>query len=178
VLKILQDDGIPERGRVARMREALGGDPAAALAQCDEHIAYAGNFDLPFMLVPYRQHRSLLLQCLDLLPLRSSSQDRSVLIALTWLQGLRNAHREYLLLTDNDLANLPLNWLPEKWERAIFPHGRDSRMLHRRFFELCVFHQIMRELNSGDLYVEGSDRFDDFRTHQVSIEEFQRELPR
>nr|WP_258187902.1 hypothetical protein [Trinickia symbiotica] len=67
------------------------------------------------------------------------------------LQGFRNAHREYLLLTDNDLANLPLDWLPEKWERAVFPHGRDSRMLHRRFFELGVFSQIMRELNSGDL---------------------------
>ena len=51
-------------------------------------------------------------------------------------------------------------------------------MLRRRFFELCVFHQIMRELNSGDLYVKGSDRFDDFRVHQVSAEEFQRELSR
>lgn len=101
-----------------------------------------------------------------------------MLTALAWLQGFRSAHREYLLLTDNDLANLPLAWLPEKWERAVFPHGRDSGMLHRRFFELCVFHQIMRELNSGDLYMEGSDRFDDYRVHQVSDEEFQRELPR
>ncbi|WP_211256391.1 hypothetical protein, partial [Edaphobacter aggregans] len=63
-------------------------------------------------------------------------------------------------------------------ERAVFPRGRDGGMLHRRFFELCVFHQIMRELNSGDLYVKGSDRFDDFRVHQVSAEEFQRELSR
>lgn len=111
------------------------------------------------MLVPYRQQRSPLFQCLDVLPLRSSSQDRSILIALAWLQGFRNAHREYLLLTENDLANLPLDWPPEKWGRAMFPHGRDSRMLHRRFFELGVLSQIMRELNSGDLYVEGSDRF-------------------
>ena len=177
VLQSLEDEGVSERNRLPKIREALG-DPAAALAQCNEHIAYAGQFDLPFMLTPYRQQRSLLFQCLDVLPLRSSSQDRAVLVALAWLQGFRNAHREYLLLTENDLANLPLNWLPEKWERAVFPHGRDSRMLHRRFFELGVFSQIMRELNSGDLYVEGSDRFDDYRVHQVSDEEFQRELPR
>ena len=99
-----------------------------------------------------------------------------MLIALAWLRGFRNAHREHLPLTNNDLANLPLDWMPEKWERAVFPRGRDGGMLHRRFFELCVFHQIMRELNSGDLYVKGSDRFDDFRVHQVSAEEFQREL--
>lgn len=177
VLQILQDEDVPERQRLPKIREALG-DPAATLVQCNEHIAYAGSFDLPFMLVPYRQQRSLLFQCLDVLPLRSSSQDRSILIALAWLQGFRNAHREYLLLTENDLANLPLDWLPEKWGRAVFPHGRDSRMLHRRFFELGVLSQIMRELNSGDLYVEGSDRFDDYRVHQVSDEEFRRDLPR
>lgn len=177
VLQILQDEGVSERNRLPKIRESLG-DPAEALAQCNEHIAYAGQFDLPFMLVPYRNQRSLLFQCLDVLPLRSSSQDHAVLVALAWLQGFRNAHREYLLLTENDLANMPLDWLPEKWERAVFPHGRDSRMLHRRFFELGVFSQIIRELNSGDLYVEGSDRFDDYRVHQVSDEEFQRELPR
>lgn len=175
VLQILQDEGVSDILRLIRVREALGGD---ALARCNEHIAYAGNFNLPFMLVPYRQQRSLLFRCLDVLPLQSSSQDRSVLTSLAWLQGFRHARREYLLLTDNDLANLSLNWLSEKWEKAVFPHGRDSRMLHRRFFELCMFHQIMRELNSGDLYVEASDRFDDYRVHQVSDEEFQRELPR
>lgn len=52
------------------------------------------------------------------------------------------------------------------------------QILHRRFFELGVFSQIMRELNSGDFYVEGSDRFDDYRVHQVSDEQFRRELPR
>ena len=178
ILQILQDEGIPERRRLAKIRESLGDDPGSALVRCNEHIAYAGNFDLPFMLVPYRQQRSLLFQCLDILPLHSSSQDRSVLIALAWLRGFRNAHREHLPLTNNDLANLPLDWMAEKWERAVFPRGRDGGMLHRRFFELCVFHQIMRELNSGDLYVKGSDRFDDFQVHQVSAEEFQRELPR
>ncbi|MFL9861475.1 hypothetical protein PQR72_38060 [Paraburkholderia madseniana] len=130
------------------------------------------------MLVPYRTQRSLRFQCLDVLPLQSNSQARAVLVALAWLQGFRNAHSEYLLLTDNDLANLPLDWLPEKWEHAVFPHGRDSRMLRRRFFELGVFSQIMRELNSDDFYVEGSDRFDDYRVHQVSDEQFRRELPR
>ncbi|MGF6736004.1 hypothetical protein OKW50_008177 [Paraburkholderia youngii] len=177
VLQILQDEAVPERNRLPKIREALG-DPAAALVQCNEHIAYAGHFDLPFMLVPYRNQRSLLFQCLDVLPLQSSSQDRAVLVALAWLQGFRNAHREYLLLTESDLASLPVDWLPEKWERAVFPHGRDSRMLHRRFFELGVFSQIMRELNSGDLYAVGSDRFDDYRVHQVSDEQFRRELPR
>lgn len=36
---------------------------------------------------------------------------------------------------------------------------------------------IPRRTSECDLYVEGRDRFDDFRVHQVSPEEFQRELP-
>jgi len=178
VLEVLQDEGVSDILRLIRVREVLGGDGAEALARCNEHIAYAGSFDLPFMLAPYRQQRSLLFQCVEVLPLRSSSEDRAVLVALAWMQGFRNSHREYLLLTDNDLANVPLGWVGDKWERAIFPHGRNSRMLHRRFFELCVFHELLRGLNSGDLYVEGSDQFDDFRVHQVSLAEFQRDLPR
>ncbi|VVD31106.1 hypothetical protein [Paraburkholderia dioscoreae] len=169
VLQILQDEDVSERNRLPKIRESLG-DPAEALAQCNEHIAYAGQFDLPFMLVPYRTQCSLLFMRLDVLPLQSNSQDGAVLVALAWLQGFRNALRECLLLTDKDLANLPLDWLPEKWRHAVFPHDRDSRMLLRRFFELGVFSQIMRELISGDLYVEGSDRFDDYRVHQVSDE--------
>lgn len=178
VLQVLQDDGIADIFRLQKVREVLGNDAAGALARCNEHIAYAGNFDPPFMLAPYRQQRSLLFQCIEALPLRSSSQDKAILVALAWMQGYRTSHREYLQLTEAEFADLPLDWLPDKWNKAIFPDGRNSRLLHRRYFELCVFHQLMQELNSGDLYVEGSDRFDDFRVHQVSQEEFLREVPR
>jgi len=51
-------------------------------------------------------------------------------------------------------------------------------LLHRKYFELCVFSQIMRELNSGDVYVEGSDQYDDPSVHQVSWDEFREELSR
>ncbi|MDR3742288.1 MAG: hypothetical protein P4L40_24995 [Terracidiphilus sp.] len=87
ILQILQDEGVSEHNRLPKIREALG-DSAEALAQCNEHIAYAGQFDLPFMLVPYRTQRSLLFQYLDVLPLQSNSQDSAVLVALAWLQVL------------------------------------------------------------------------------------------
>jgi TnpA family transposase len=41
-----------------------------------------------------------------------------------------------------------------------------------------VFSQLTRELNSGDVYVEQSDQYDDPREHQVSWDEFHEELPR
>lgn len=60
----------------------------------------------------------------------------------------------------------------------MFPDGRAGCLLHRKYFELCVFSQVMRELNSGDIFAEGSDQYDDPREHQVSWDEFREELPR
>jgi hypothetical protein len=122
------------------------------LASCNEHIPYAGNHTFPFVPVPYRNLRSVLFQCIDMPSLKSSSQDDALLIAGAWLRQVRSSHREYLMLGDDDIATLPLDWLPDKWEQAIFPHGRSTRMLHRKFFALCVFTKLVRELNSGDVY--------------------------
>ena len=165
-------DETPAAGGLARMREALNDDPGSVLVQCDEHIAHGGNHTFPLLLAPYQNLRPLLFQCLDILSLKSSSQDDALLKAFDWLEQYRSSRREYLLLREADLANLPLDWLPEKSEQSVFPHGRASRMLHRQYFELGVFSQVMRELNSGDVYVEGSDQFDDPREHQVSWDEF------
>ncbi|RQM53612.1 MULTISPECIES: Tn3 family transposase [Burkholderia] len=178
VLNVLQDDETPAAMRIAQMRAALNDDPDAVLIRCNEHIAQAGNHIFPFLLAPYKNLRSLLFQCVEQLSLKPSSQDDALLRALEWIKQLRTSRREYLLLSDADLAQLPLDWLPEKWERCVLPDGRAARLLHRKYFELCVFSQVMRELNSGDIFVEGSDQYDDPREHQVSWDEFREELPR
>ncbi len=66
----------------------------------------------------------------------------------------------------------------EREENELPTDGRSVRLLHRKYFELCVFSQLMREFNPGDVYVEQSDPYDDPREHQVSWEEFHEELPR
>jgi hypothetical protein len=43
----------------------------------------------------------------------------------------------------------------------------------RRYFELCLFSQIWTELKSGDLAIEGSATFSDYREQLVSQEEYE-----
>lgn len=159
------------------MPAALHDDPDAVLIGCNEHIAQAGNHIFPFLLAPYKNLRSLLFQCVEQLSLKPRSQDDALLRALEWIKRLRSSQRKYLLLSDADLAEVPLDWLPEKWERCVLPDGGSARLPHRKYFELCVFCQVMRELNSGDVFVEGSDQYDAPREHQVSWDEFREELP-
>jgi hypothetical protein len=69
-----------------------------------------------------------------------------------------------------------LDWIPAKWwglvtnqkNRTSYP-GK----IHRKHFEVCVFSQVMWELKSGDLFIEGSDAFADYRQQQISWSEYE-----
>ena len=177
VLTAVEDDGTDPQ-RVVRIRKLLDNDPAAWIERCDEHSAYAGNNYYPFMLQPYRSKRSLLFQCLDALSLKSSSPDDALLRAIDWLAQFRSSHREYVPM-DSGSAHLELTWLSDKkWHALIKPNGADQgvSVVHRKYLELCVLTHVMDELKSGDLYVQNSDQYDDYRDHLVSWEEFDAEI--
>ena len=127
VLTVLQAP-LPSDERLAQVDETLEGDPASWIVQCDEHMAFAGNNYYPFMLQPYRSKRSLLFQCLDVLALKSSSQDDALLQAVDWLQRHRNSHREYLTLGADEFAEMALEGLPEKWRKLIFAKGDTAKL--------------------------------------------------
>lgn len=180
VLTALQDEGLPTQ-RLARIENTLGGDPESWITQCDEHIAFAGNNYYPFMLSNYRVKRALLFQCLDVLTLRTTTQDETLLRAIAWIQAHRTSHREYLPVPNDELPELVRNGLPEKWRRLVVNKADSNSMqtlIHRKYFELCVFSQVMQGLKSGDLYVENSDQYDDYREHLVSWEEYDAEVAR
>ena len=46
----------------------------------------------------------------------------------------------------------------------------------RRHFEIAVFSQILWDLKSGDLYVEGSDQYSDYREELISWEEYAQQV--
>ena len=46
----------------------------------------------------------------------------------------------------------------------------------RRYFELCLFTQVVNELKSGDLCIPGSDEYSDYRRQLVSWEDYHRDV--
>jgi len=74
---------------------------------------------------------------------------------------------------------LDLSWMSEVWWRLVTEqrhHDEAPKRLHRRYFELCVFSQLMMELKSGDLCVPGSNHFADYRDQLISWEEYHRDI--
>ncbi|MBN8503167.1 MAG: Tn3 family transposase [Burkholderiales bacterium] len=170
------EDESSDPERVQRMRGMLGEDPAGWIERCDEHIAFAGNNYYPFMLQPYRSKRALLFQCLDAMLLKSSSPDDSLLRAIAWMSQYRSSHKEHVR-ADAGFGVVDLDWLTDKkWRALIEGSDASSGLVHRKYLELCVFSHVMEELKSGDLYVQNSDQFDDYRDHLVSWEQFDAEV--
>ncbi|CAM5407072.1 hypothetical protein RLIN73S_02261 [Rhodanobacter lindaniclasticus] len=84
-----------------------------------------------------------------------------------------------------EIAPLGLNmdqdfgWISANWRRHVFPKdwGVDrAGWMQRRYFELVVLFQIKDELKSGDLFIPGGERYDDYREELVDESTFQEEL--
>nr|WP_289113913.1 Tn3 family transposase [uncultured Halomonas sp.] len=154
-----------ERG--ARVAAAIQSDPDELLAECEEHMAYAGNNFIPFMLQPYRPLRPLLFNCLELLDLAATSHDQSLIEAIATLKKHRHSRKECLVLSTQPVD---VSWLPERWRRLILGSGSSQLlpgMVYRKYFELGVLTQVKRELISGDLAVANSDQYSDYRDQLV-----------
>lgn len=171
-----------DHDRVAGITAALNDAPETVLAECREHMAYADNNYLPFMLSPYQVQRPLLLNCIELLDLRSTHSDPSLLRAIRFVLDHRHAHKDIVALVGAEDKNQPLSvqWLPEKFRKLVMTipsaTSAEETVVHRKYFELSVLTQVMHELKSGDLYVLHSADYSDYRDQLVDWETYKEQV--
>jgi hypothetical protein len=56
-----------------------------------------------------------------------------------------------------------LDYVSVRWQALMKIWHKMTPMLYRRHLEVCVFHHLDRGLRSGDMYVEGSETYADYR---------------
>ncbi len=137
------------------MSAVVGDQTEVLLSDCLAYMAYAHNNYYPLLWPFYISHRQTLFAPLDQVPLRSTSQETTVEDALAWLRTHRTSKRDWL---DLRTAPLDLSWVPDKWWKLVTGttvRTRTPLQVNRRHFEVCVFSQIMAELQSGDLCIPG-----------------------
>jgi TnpA family transposase len=169
----MQQEETPEV-RLATMQALVGEEPEAILDDCLAYTAYAENNYFPFLWRFYKSHRQPLFGLLDQLRLVSTSQDTAIEEALTFLRRHRTEKRDWL---DLPTPPLDLTWVPDKWWKLMTGTSSRTRTpprVARRHFEVCVFSQVMTELLSGDLCIEGSAQFADYRAQLIPWEDYTR----
>jgi TnpA family transposase len=156
--------------RLQAIDAALTPDSHVLLEQCEAHQAQAANSYYPYLWRFYQTHRSTLLRIWHVLLFRSTTHDKSLERALAFVLANETSRTEWLLLPE---PSIHLDWVPDSWRRLVTgaPKREPVDRVHRRFFELCVFTQMMWDLKSGDAAVEGSREYADYRDQLISAEE-------
>ena len=179
ILQAYQVEGTDTQ-RVDAIEGVLVADISLLMAECDEHMAYAGRNYLPFLLAPYGTLRPLLFNCLEIMGLRAASQDPSMEHMIGAVLALRSQRREAVDAAGLGLeVTTDLTWLSAAWRKHVLPKALAAASpgwIHRKYFELAVLAQVKDELKSGDLYIPHGERYDDYREQLVDEATFAQEL--
>ena len=182
-----QDTATERDTRLTAVKHLLLPDADAILVKCEAHAAFAGNNYLPLLTRFYGAQRAAFLRFLGHAAPVSTSQDRATEQAIGFLLAHRTDRKAKLRATIETLAAdgttvhrlLDLSWVGEKWWPLLTGHTMREPAaveMDRRYFEICLFTQVVNELKSGDLCIPGSEEYGDYRDQLVSWEEYERDV--
>lgn len=163
--------------KISAMEVLLADQADVILQRCEDHIAHAGDNYFVFLWRFYKSHRATLFRLLKRITVHSTTQDATFVAALNFLLEHEHKHAEWLTAPQNPC--LDFSWMSEAWRGLVIErHDQDEapKRLHRRYFELCVFSQLMLELKSGDLCIPGSNLYADYRNQLIAWEEYNRDI--
>lgn len=140
---------------------------ALLMEECEIVSAYYGDNYFPLIWKFYRSHRSALLRLITALKFSSTTNDRSLIDSLKFLIESENRRGDYLEAADD------LTFAGEKWRRMVLKTIDWLPVFDRKHFEVCVFSHLAQELKSGDIAIEGSEEYADYRNQLLDWEECQ-----
>jgi Tn3 transposase DDE domain/Domain of unknown function (DUF4158) len=145
---------------------------AEALRERYEQVAaYHNNNYRPLMWPIYRPYRAAMFQLSRLLKFQSATHDESLIDALEYIQSYQHTRRDDLPYV------ISLDFASVRWQALMKSRQNLETVLHRRQLEVCVFHYLAQGLQSGDVYVKGSDAYADYRKQLLPWPECVPRLP-
>jgi TnpA family transposase len=172
------EDGVLQR--FAAIAAVIGEHPEQFLEQCEAYLAEDSQNYFAFLPKFYRSHRALLFRLIEILILKPSASDTRLLEAIAFIKCHRTKRGTWLPITgtappeaktDEPIVLLDIRWVPQRWWALVT--GQAERQptptqVHRIHFELCVFSHLLLEVQSGDLYIEGSQEYGDYFSQLIS----------
>lgn len=174
ITKAFKTEGSPVQ-RFAAIEKTMPDEPQTIIDRCLDHLAISQNNELFFLPKLYKSKRFVLFNCLMNFRLETTSQQRNFKKCVDFIRQHQFAKREFL-----ETKELDLSWIPDKWRKLVT--GKTTRqskveIVNRRFFELCVFTELSRQLASGDMYIDTSLEYDDYGRRYLSWKEYYEQLP-
>jgi TnpA family transposase len=141
------------------------------LTDCDTISSYNGNNYLSLLWKFYKGYRKSLFKLLELLDIHSTTQDQSLINALNFL--LSNEDKRAELLP----ATLDLDFASAQWQTTVTVKDGSTIYFIRRHLEVCIFYHLASGLKTGDLCIDTSEEFADYRQQLLSWSECEPLIP-
>ena len=159
-----KEDAAKTMGAIQEVLDREGG--VARLAeQCEQVSAHHGDRYQPFVWKFYSSHRKALFRVIKTLDFQSTSSDQALIDAMNFLIAHEYDPKKYLE------ATFELPFASQKWQRTVLVRRKRKTWFVRQYLETCVFSYLVAELKTGDLCVQGSEQFADYRDQLLSWEE-------
>ncbi|MFK7982150.1 MAG: Tn3 family transposase [Saprospiraceae bacterium] len=161
--------------RFAAIEKVMPNEPQNIVDKCQNHLAVSQNNEFFFLPKLYKSKRFVLFNCLMNFRLDTSSQQRNFKKCVDFLRHHQFTKKEFL-----ETEELDLSWISDKWRKLVTRKTtRQSKvaLVNRRFFELCVFTELSRQLQSGDVYIDNSLEYDDYTRRYISWKEYEQQIP-
>lgn len=169
-----------EKDKFSAIQSVIDSDSENLLEKCETHVSNSGNNYYSFLWKYYKSHRVVLFEIIDKIDLNSTNQNTSLEQDIKVLIYHRNKKLDWISTSNKEnKKSFDLSWIPNSWWKLIAGNiKRDEypEQINRRYFEICIFTQIMWGLKSGDLYIKGSDKYSDYREQLISWEEYNKTI--
>jgi len=145
-------------GKQVRQIIQANGGAEKLQTDCEMLQAYHNNNYLPLLPHCYRHHRAMPFRLTKQLQIRSATQSKALLQALDFIHEHRNKGKSHLP------ADISLSFTTTRWQVFIREKVDGEIMFKKHRLEVCIFSHIADGLRNGDLYVEGTETYADYRS--------------
>jgi len=144
------------------------------IENCEKHISHSDNNYFSFLWQYYKSHRSVLIQILKSITIKSTNQNVDFENDIKFL--IDNVHKksELIQAVSNNKKLVSLSWVSITWYKFITGTTKKTfpDRINRKKFEICLFTQLVDDLKSGNIYIDGSNVYSDYRKQLISTEEY------
>ena len=163
--------------KINAIEKHMSGDIDKTIEECKEFLGLTHEKHIAWMQKPYKNKRYLLFELLEQLNIQSSSNDKSIGTAISFIKHHRSSHSEWISIVDEELQP-DLTILSEAWFKAVtgFKKGITVDKINRLYYEMAIFSVLAGDLNCGDAYIEEAYVYDDPNKQLISWNEFDLEV--
>ncbi|NOR42035.1 MAG: Tn3 family transposase [Gammaproteobacteria bacterium] len=161
-------------------------EPDAVVERCDKLVMHGADNYLQFLPKRYTNPvRKNSLDILDVIQIKAISSNNPLITCVDFILSNRQQKFASIRVDAIDYRGQSshdscVHWVAERWHKLLFVDAAPliiNRLMNPVWFELSVLTEVCKRLQSGDLYIDNSIKYDDYRTHLVDDATFKQELP-